>query len=130
MENFPLRTVESLIHMIPEYEATKTWNFCSGDYARDVDENIFRYYIWKDTKSSDAPGHNKSSSLIVAYQPPYILAPRDFEQFVQTKSVSVFITALSLHFHDIFQIPNFNEMAATNQERLSSSQKVWAKVRV
>ncbi len=73
--------------MIPEYDEAKSWNFISGDSARDVDENIFRYYIWKDT-APDAARIGKISSLIVAYQPPFILAPRDLEQFVQTKSVS------------------------------------------
>ena len=75
--------------MIPEYVEAKSWNFCTGNYTRDVDESIFRYYIWKDTKPRDYTRYNKATSLIVAYQPPYILAPRDFEQFVQTKNVSI-----------------------------------------
>jgi hypothetical protein len=50
------------------------------------DRNIFRYLIWSD---KDAKSHEPRGSVLVAYQPPYILTPTDLEEFVSCKAVRV-----------------------------------------
>ena len=72
--------------MIPEYEATKSWGFSvSND---DHDKNIFRHFIWQNRSPNQQGASNMTAAnMIVAYIPPWILSPRDFEQFVATKGV-------------------------------------------
>ncbi|KAH8117411.1 hypothetical protein DFH11DRAFT_1574857 [Phellopilus nigrolimitatus] len=113
LENLILRTVQRVLQMIPEYQSTKHFSFTCNDPMRDNDHKLFRYFMWE--RSSDAPGSSdgwdKPVKLIIAYQPPWILAPRDFEQFVATRS-----------------LPPFDERRGTDQEPYTSAQKVWGKL--
>ncbi|KAF9653074.1 hypothetical protein BDM02DRAFT_2132787 [Thelephora ganbajun] len=83
---FPLRTAERVFHiMFPETRDHKV----RLNYASDQDENLFRHMTFglcdpHQTNSEDEDFASYPPSLIIAVQPPWILAPRDLESFVNS----------------------------------------------
>jgi hypothetical protein len=62
------------------------------NYANDRDENLFRHmtFTLRDPHQTNPDNEDLASyppSLIIAIQPPWILAPRDLESFVNSRKV-------------------------------------------
>lgn len=110
LSNTVLRTVYRILHMIPEFQmAASEFSFTSADYVRDEDSNLFRYILWEKPKSEFDESPVK---MILAYQAPWILSPRDMEQFASTSTKI---------------LPSY-EVCITEGIRYNSAHKVWAKV--
>lgn len=86
---FPLRTAERVLHiMFPDTKDHKV----KLNYAADQDEDLFRHMTFSQrdphqTNPEDEDFASYPPSLIIAIQPPWILAPRDLESFVDTRKV-------------------------------------------
>ncbi|EJD05892.1 uncharacterized protein FOMMEDRAFT_153234 [Fomitiporia mediterranea MF3/22] len=107
-----LRTVHAVLRIIPEYrDIVANYEFVSNDITRDEDHEIFRYFTWKQTGDSRnaSDGLNK---FIIAYEPPWILGPRDV----------VFFTDRRMR-----NLPTFEHCEETAQQ-YSSTLKLWAKL--
>lgn len=89
IEDLVLRTTQRIVQMVPEYAArTRNWGFSYPEEIRDVDSNLLRHFVWERDRSEPRSPHCwENCSLLVAFQPPWILSPRDMDQFVQTKFV-------------------------------------------
>lgn len=91
VKDLVLGTAQRVIQMSPEYHHTREWGFTFPDVMRDADSNLFRFFMWE--KTTITAGSSKDldpfCSLVVAYQPPWILSPRDIDQFVQTRRVRI-----------------------------------------
>ena len=86
---FPVRTAERVFHiMFPDTKDHKV----RLNQASDQDENIFRHMTFglrdpHQTNPEDADFASYPPSLIIVVQPPWILAPRDLESFVNSRKV-------------------------------------------
>lgn len=93
---FPLRTAERILHiMFPDTKDHKV----KLNYASDQDENMFRHMTFSlrdphQTNSEDEDFASYPPSLIIATQPPWILAPRDLESFVNSRKVGMRLNPL------------------------------------
>lgn len=73
------------------------------NYANDQDEALFRHMSFglrdpHQTNPEDEDFASYPPSLIIAIQPPWILAPRDLESFVNSRKVLVCPDPLSWFF--------------------------------
>ncbi|KAF9053648.1 hypothetical protein BDZ89DRAFT_1056228, partial [Hymenopellis radicata] len=74
LEDFPLVTVQRILHI--------------RVHERDVDREIMQFFLWS---KHEGPGSTplsldlrlmvQTKSVIVAFQPPWVLSPRDMKQF-------------------------------------------------
>lgn len=75
------------MHLIrPE---TQDWEF--RFVPGDQDKDKFLYYLWTHPKLGDAPPSEEDSrrSVVVAYQPPWILSDKDMDEFARVKAVRI-----------------------------------------
>lgn len=88
---FPVRTAERVLHiMFPDTKDHKV----RVNYASDHDETLFRHMTFglrdpHQTNSEDEDFASYPPSLIIAIQPPWILAPQDLESFANSRKVSM-----------------------------------------
>ncbi len=85
IEDFPLVTVQRILHLVDP--RTHRWGF-RRIHERDVDREIMQFFLWS---KHEGPGSTplsldmrlmvQSKSVIVAFQPPWVLSPRDMKQF-------------------------------------------------
>ena len=97
---FPVRTAERILHiMFPETKDHKV----GMSYASDQDATLFRHMTFgpRDPHQTNAENEDYASyppSLVIAIQPPWILAPRDLESFANSRKVVVRLRPLLAHF--------------------------------
>lgn len=91
VKDLVLGTAQRVIQLTPEYKSAKEWSFTLPDVMRDADSNLFRFFMWEKLANTAGPSNDPDPlcTMVVAYQPPWILSPRDLDQFVQTRRVSV-----------------------------------------
>ncbi|KAE9387498.1 hypothetical protein BT96DRAFT_484276 [Gymnopus androsaceus JB14] len=114
VDNLALMTVQRIIHLL--HPDTQLWNFSLADEG-DVDRKIFQYYMWS------IPGHVldglqeerrkavQYSSVVVAFQPPWILSLQDIKEFAKCRS-----------------FPPFRERGNAFPTPLNSTHRLWAKL--
>ena len=92
LDNLPLMTVQRTLHLI--HPASRLWGFSLQDVAN-RDGNIFQYFVWTiqadpgvleeaDEKTRRIIGR---SSIVLAFQPPWILSYQDLKEFSDCRSV-------------------------------------------
>ena len=112
-----LRTVQAVLHMIPEYrEVIRNYSFTPNDIMRDEDQHIFRYFMWERSTDDADPvskGSEPPGKFVLAYQPPWILSPRDIELFADKRLKS---------------LPPCEPPDGAEQQQYNSTHRLWAKV--
>ncbi|KAJ7658776.1 hypothetical protein DFH06DRAFT_1131068 [Mycena polygramma] len=88
LDNLPLMTVQRTIHIL--YPDSYPWEFrlCDDD---DNDRKMFQYFMW----SGPVPHEGMAldidhKSVLVAFQPPWILSEQDIKEFSQCRSFPPF----------------------------------------
>jgi hypothetical protein len=82
----PLATVERVMHL--SFPETLEWRF-ETDERDDVDNDIFKYCLWTLPNNDPIPNPEiLKRGVVMAYQPPWILSPKDMEAFVNCRTVS------------------------------------------
>lgn len=91
IEQSALRTIQRIIQILPEFKGAEQWAINRpDDDIPDNDHTIFRYFMWnKSTIQGSVAEPSDPCSLVIAYQPPWILSPHDLKQFTRTQSVSI-----------------------------------------
>ncbi|KAF9069660.1 hypothetical protein BDP27DRAFT_1222193 [Rhodocollybia butyracea] len=114
VDNLALMTVQRIIHLLKP--TTQNWSFSLAD-DREVDRKIFQYYMWSlpdrtlerlDENSRRAAQY---ASVVVAFQPPWILSMQDIKEFAKCRS-----------------FPPFREPGNAFPSRLNSTHRLWAKL--
>ena len=98
-------------------EVIKNYSFTRNDIMRDEDQQIFRYFMWERSSVDAGPvstGSEPPVKFFLAYQPPWILSPRDIELFADKR---------------LKCLPSFDPPDGMEQQRYNSAHRVWAKVR-
>ena len=96
---FPVRTAERIFHiMFPDTKDHKV----RLNYANDQDEALFRHMTFglrdpHQTSTEDEDFASYPPSLIIAVQPPWVLAPQDLESFVNNRKVVMRLGYLAWH---------------------------------
>jgi len=91
LDNLPLMTVQRIIHLL--YPATQRWGFflCDGN---DSDRKIFQFFMWSrppnEGMSPEELVKIGNKSIVVAFQPPWILSEQDIKEFSQCRSFPPF----------------------------------------
>ncbi|PAV23708.1 hypothetical protein PNOK_0077600 [Pyrrhoderma noxium] len=111
-----LQTAECVLKMLPEYrDVARDYYFSRPDFNDDNDSGLFRYFLWEEAMQEGGEledGSGESSvKLIVAYQPPWILSPRDFDQIAGFN-----------------KIPMYNSELENAQAPYKSAHRVWGKL--
>ncbi|CAK5277427.1 unnamed protein product, partial [Mycena citricolor] len=87
LDNLPMMTVQRIIHLI--FPDTLSWEFrLETDF--DVDGKLFRQFVWTKTlpEEETIPAEVSRKSLVVAFQPPWILSEQDIKDFAACRTVS------------------------------------------
>ncbi|KAJ3883433.1 hypothetical protein F5051DRAFT_435091 [Lentinula edodes] len=114
IDNLALMTVQRIIHLIQPN--THIWSFSLAEEG-DLDQAIFRYYLWSlpnhimERMTEDARKSVQYSSVIVAFQPPWILSMQDIKEFAKCRS-----------------FPPFREPGNAFPTPLNSTHRIWAKL--
>ncbi|KAJ4495558.1 hypothetical protein C8R41DRAFT_762543 [Lentinula lateritia] len=114
IDNLALMTVQRIIHLIQPN--THIWSFSLAEEG-DLDQAIFRYYLWSlpnhimERMTEDARKSVQYSSVIVAFQPPWILSMQDIKEFAKCRSFSP-----------------FREPGNAFPTPLNSTHRIWAKL--
>ncbi|KAJ6547537.1 hypothetical protein B0H19DRAFT_1166187 [Mycena capillaripes] len=92
LDNLPLMTVQRTIHIL--YPETRPWGFVLCD-ENDSDRKIFQYFMWSLPTPDEgiAPARLAEigrKSVVVAFQPPWILSAQDIKEFSQCHSFPPF----------------------------------------
>jgi hypothetical protein len=92
------------------------WSFSLAE-ERDLDMKILRYYLWSKPEHileqlpEDTRKSVQYSSVIVAFQPPWVLSKQDIKEFAKCCS-----------------FPSFIEPGNAFPTPLNSTHRLWAKV--
>jgi hypothetical protein len=107
LDNFPLATVQSAMHTI--YPDTKQWRI-EANTTKSEDDDIFRHFVWTAPCPEDCKlaCEHKQTSVVIAYQVPWVLTDADLKNFVESD-----------------MMPSFAKNTAT---AMTSKQRLWAKV--
>ncbi|KAF7304857.1 Microtubule associated protein [Mycena kentingensis (nom. inval.)] len=119
IDNLPLMTVQRTIHLL--YPETRSWSFDLKD-DDEIDAKIFQYFMWttraadEDGLVDDMQGHPSAAeigkkSVVVAFQPPWILSEADIQEFSKTRSFPPYVAAGNAYPTD-----------------LESKERLWAKL--
>ncbi|KAJ7275365.1 hypothetical protein B0H12DRAFT_1199468 [Mycena haematopus] len=91
LDNLPLMTVQRVMHIL--YPATQSWGFFLCD-ENDNDRKIFQYFMWSlppdEGRAPETPTHVGRKSIVVAFQPPWILSEQDIKEFSKCRSFPPF----------------------------------------
>ncbi|KAJ7774799.1 hypothetical protein B0H16DRAFT_74878 [Mycena metata] len=113
LDNLPLMTVQRIMHLL--YPETRRWGFSLND-DNDSDRKIFQYFVW----SLPAPEEGIApamlaeigrKSIVVAFQPPWILSEQDIKEFSQCRS-----------------FPPYRLPGNAFPTGLESKERLWAKI--
>ena len=124
LEDLPIVTVQRLLHLV---EAdTLRWRF-KRVHEKDPDQDIFQYFMWTYGQSGASTPLSQESmeqiatkSVIVAFQPPWILSRADMEQFSKATVRYLIIERL-----DSLTSAKFINLESND---LSSKDRLWGKV--
>ncbi|KAF5391435.1 hypothetical protein D9757_001914 [Collybiopsis confluens] len=114
IDNLALMTVQRIIHLL--HPDTHTWSFELME-ERDLDRKILRYYMWtvpEDVIERVSEEHRRSiqkSSVVVAFQPPWVLSTQDIKEFASCSS-----------------FPPFIQPGNAYPTQLNSTHRLWAKI--
>ncbi|KAJ7343511.1 hypothetical protein DFH08DRAFT_229263 [Mycena albidolilacea] len=113
IDNLPLMTVQRAMHLL--YPATRPWAFFLCD-DNDNDRKIFQYFMWSLPPSEEAMTQEKLAqigrkSVVIAFQPPWILSERDIYEFSQCRS-----------------FPPFRVPGNAYPTNLESKERLWGKI--
>ncbi|KAJ7449782.1 hypothetical protein FB451DRAFT_737367 [Mycena latifolia] len=113
LDNLPLMTVQRTIHLL--YPETRPWGFILND-ENDSDRKIFQYFMWSlaplDEEMTPARlAEIGRKSVVVAFQPPWILSEQDIKEFSQCRS-----------------FPPFRVPGNAFPTPLESKERLWAKI--
>lgn len=112
VDNLALMTVQRIIHLL--HPNTHLWSFSLADEG-DIDRKIFQYYMWSipghvmDALEEDHKKPIQYSSVVVAFQPPWILSLQDIKEFAKCRSVRLYHNFGVFEFNFFFQFPPFRE---------------------
>ncbi|KAK7467104.1 hypothetical protein VKT23_004164 [Stygiomarasmius scandens] len=90
IDKLPLMTVQRTLHVLFP-EVTAKWEFRLDDDT-DLDRKILQYFIWSlpwPNSQGLSPRDIKRmerASVVVAFQPPWILSPQDIKEFARCRS--------------------------------------------
>ncbi|KAF7363420.1 Microtubule associated protein [Mycena sanguinolenta] len=92
LDNLPLMTVQRVMHLL--FPATRPWGFFLCD-ENDQDRKLFQYFMWSLPPPEDglAPQTGNDigrKSIVVAFQPPWILSEQDLKEFSKCQSFPPF----------------------------------------
>ncbi|KDQ60847.1 hypothetical protein JAAARDRAFT_55585 [Jaapia argillacea MUCL 33604] len=105
LDIFPLGTAKRVMHLV--YPETKAWKVFLGE--RDVDESMFQHSMWGLRPTNPLPnGAQSRNSLVIAFQPPWILSPQDLKCFVECTYMP--------------------SIATDSDARYDSEHRIWAKL--
>lgn len=86
IDKLPLMTVQRTLHLL--FQDMESWNFQLLD--DDTDRKLFQRFMWTklqpEDATSDLQGINPKS-VVVAFQPPWILSEMDIQEFSKMQSV-------------------------------------------
>ncbi|KAJ7219247.1 hypothetical protein GGX14DRAFT_435292 [Mycena pura] len=114
IDNLPLMTVQRTIHLL--YPETRPWAF-DLKFESDSDGKIFQHFMWTlslddDENVSQAQREEIGrKSIVVAFQPPWILSSADIHEFAKCRSFPPFLGP-----GNAFPTP------------LDSKERLWAKI--
>lgn len=84
-EDYPLVTVQRILHLINS--RTERWGF-KRTHDTSSDRDLLQYFLWSKLEgpastplTQDMRLMIQNKSVIVAYQPPWVLSPHDMKQF-------------------------------------------------
>ncbi|TDL27451.1 hypothetical protein BD410DRAFT_421136 [Rickenella mellea] len=111
IEQNVLRSAQRIIQMLPAFTDESTHWTMERPEVPDNDHSIFRHFAW--TKSQDADSGldpcDPTCSLVLSYQPPWVLSPQDFKQVTNLRAFPL----IDLH---------------KKNQRLNSAERVWGKL--
>ncbi|KAJ7057040.1 hypothetical protein C8F01DRAFT_341600 [Mycena amicta] len=93
IDNLPLMTVQRIIHLL--YPETRGWSFDLKD-GEERDSTIFQHFMWTYTKGTipdDQLGQIGRRSIVVAFQPPWVLSTADIYEFAKCRSFPPYLGA-------------------------------------
>jgi hypothetical protein len=134
LDNLPLMTVQRTLHIL--FPKTRGWGFSLSDQD-DKDRRIFQHFLW--TISTQGPtnlGSNQKlkigqKSVVIAFQPPWILSEQDLKEFSACRSVcSKFIFGNEVILTYALKFPPFRVPGNAFPSPLQSKERLWAKVRI
>ncbi|KAJ7172503.1 hypothetical protein C8R46DRAFT_1161910 [Mycena filopes] len=113
LDNLPLMTVQRIIHLL--YPETRAWGFTLND-ENDNDRKIFQYFVWSLPTTEEGMGAAMLAeigrkSIVVAFQPPWILSEQDIKEFSECRS-----------------FPPFRAPGNAFPKELDSRERLWAKL--
>ncbi|KAJ7109350.1 hypothetical protein C8R44DRAFT_284984 [Mycena epipterygia] len=112
LDNLPLMTVQRTIHLL--YPETRSWGFILND-ENDSDRKIFQYFMWSLSPQEEMTPARVAEigrkSVVVAFQPPWILSEQDIKEFSQCRS-----------------FPPFRVPGNAFPTPLESKERLWAKI--
>ncbi|KAJ6630775.1 hypothetical protein B0H10DRAFT_2160169 [Mycena sp. CBHHK59/15] len=113
LDNLPLMTVQRTLHLL--YPETRPWGFILSD-ENDSDRKLFQYFMWSPTPSGVEMtpamlAEVGRKSVVVAFQPPWILSEQDLKEFSQCRS-----------------FPPFRVPGNAFPTPLESKERLWAKM--
>lgn len=103
-------TVQRAIHVV--YPETRPWGFILSD-ENDDDRKIFQYFMWTLPLSDNEMTQERHlevgrKSVVVAFQPPWILSEQDIKEFAQCRSVCPFTSSFlnASHVFPVSSVPS------------------------
>ncbi|KAL0948395.1 hypothetical protein HGRIS_010977 [Hohenbuehelia grisea] len=88
LDNVPLTTVQRIMHIV--YPQTIGWGFYQNE-AKHLDREIFDYFMWTNSLASFGDCKDFGGrSLLLAYQPPWVLSKMDMKEFASSDSIPPF----------------------------------------
>ncbi|KAJ6502575.1 hypothetical protein C8R45DRAFT_1092404 [Mycena sanguinolenta] len=113
LDNLPLMTVQRVIHLL--FPATRPWGFFLCD-ENDQDRKLFQYFMWSLPSPEDGVAPQTGNdigrkSIVVAFQPPWILSEQDLKEFSKCQS-----------------FPPFRIPGNAYPTPLESKERLWGKV--
>ncbi|KAK7014884.1 microtubule associated protein [Favolaschia claudopus] len=92
LDNLPLMTVQRVVHLL--YPATRRWGFFYCDESNN-DRNLLQYFMWSlllppDEMDPETLAEIGPKSILIAFQPPWILSDQDIKEFSECRSFPPF----------------------------------------
>lgn len=110
-------TVQRTIHLL--YPETRSWGFILND-ENDSDRKIFQYFMWSLSPQEEMTPARVAEigrkSVVVAFQPPWILSEQDIKEFSQCRSVR--------NYKSDIQYPNYSLVSSVPSARQRISDTV------
>jgi hypothetical protein len=108
LDNLPLMTVQRTLHLI--HPSSRHWHWSLTLDITTMDRDIFQYFTWTLqadpqvlAQADDAVKRNIGRfSVVLAFQPPWILSYQDLKEFSDCRSVCYF---LSRHLNRMTSLP-------------------------